>query len=842
MSKKILHRGLPFSPDVAAFVARMPTVEEHRENLQRLQDVWDSLALLGQMSGTVPDIGDTRRAFASLGATLLDALASRTLANVRHRLQGRAQVAIDILVRNLFERTADVGFLSTDSALCAHAQRFHADEAPVPEDARAAIEARFRAYVAKYSVYDDVVVLSPAGRVLARLNRTFDANDPGVADAPWFTRALRQGGYVEHHGAMPWLGGRRGLVYACAIRGSAGSVVGVLCLSFRLDDEMQRVFQQLLAEGDASALVLVDATGTVVASSDPWQLPLGAPLRHAGQARLRFAGRDYLAVAASPTGYEGYQGPGWSALALAPMDLAFEASQLDGTHDEVGSLAAQLDTRGLFDAALLSIAPQARRIEQDLSRLLWNGRLRRQHASATVDAAFADTLLNEVGQTGERLRGVFDQAIGNLHRATLAAVFDQARHHARLAIDIMDRNLYERANDCRWWALDGVLRETLAEPAQTRQTQRATAVLRHINGLYTVYALLVLFDTAGCVMAVSDPTAAHWQGRVLDEPWVADTLAARDSQSHAVSRHGPSALYGGRPTYVYGACLRDDSGRALGGIAIVFDGAPQFAAMLADALPHGAASCALLVNRRGTVVASSDERFAIGSDAPLPPGWASLARGEAGTAVIDLDGIAHAAGYAMAGGYREYPVAPRAPQDDVGALVLTRLGARLPVAAPPLPAFEHAASATSPGSRGAQTLQVAGFRIDDTWLGLPASQVIQAPDMARFTPLPGAPRHLPGLLAFDGQLLPVLDLALLRGSGVPVPPDAPLIVVQAGHHQRLALRVHALGPVFEVPSHAVQALPGGDERLVRGHGQQMLTLLDARQLWQATSSEPAAIA
>jgi hypothetical protein len=28
---------------------------------------------------------------------------------------------------------------------------------------------------------------------------------------------------------------------------------------------------------------------------------------------------------------------------------------------------------------------------------------------------------------------------------------------ASLAINIMDRNLYERANDCRWWALDPVI-------------------------------------------------------------------------------------------------------------------------------------------------------------------------------------------------------------------------------------------------------------------------------------------------------------------------------------------------------------------------------------------------
>ena len=172
---RVWHKGLQFSAQVAPFVSKMAQVDEHRESLLRLQGVWDSLALLGQMSGAATDMGNTRSAFHALTGSLLDSLARRQLAHAVQGLRGKAQVAIDILVRNLFERTADVGFLAADAALRAHLSLCRRGESSAAS--RAALEARFRAYVARYSVYDDIVVLSPQGQVLARLDRA-------VADAP----------------------------------------------------------------------------------------------------------------------------------------------------------------------------------------------------------------------------------------------------------------------------------------------------------------------------------------------------------------------------------------------------------------------------------------------------------------------------------------------------------------------------------------------------------------------------------------------------------------------------------------------------------------------------------
>ncbi len=839
MNAKTIRRGIPFSAAVAPLVSRMPVVDEYREAMLRLQTLWDSLSMLGQMSGTVPDIGSTRREFQSLTETLLDSLARSLLAKQLQQMRGQAQVAIDILVRNLFERTADVGFLSADSELVSFC-----DPAAEKRPSREAMQARFRDYVAKYSVYDDVIVLDPQGRVLARLDTAVAEPD---CQEPWVAQAAQATGYVERFGPSSLMAGRSALLYAQSIR-SEGRVCGVLALSFRFADEMQGIFRQLRDGSGRAVIALVDGQRQVVASSDPWQLPLGAALPtglggttpEASHQRLRFAGRDYLCVLTTATPYEGYRGPGWSGCVLVPIDLAFEHEQDAGATAQdqaVDGLVGALDTHELFDEELHRIPRQAARIQRDLSRVLWNGRLR--PAASGVGGDFAGTLLREVGHTGEQIRALFAQATGNLHRSALGTVFDTAQARARLAVDIMDRNLYERANDCRWWALNGELRALLTLPPEQRDAGRASAVLQAINRLYTVYALLVLFDAQGQVLAVSQPAAQDWVGRTLQADWLAPTLGLREGQAFVMSRHGPSPLYGERPTYVYtAALLPEGSGAALGGIAIVFDGEPQFAAMLRDALPTGTdgkalpGSSALFVTRSGQVVASSDARWPVGSQAPLSP--TTLSRGEAHCTVIDIDGVAHAAAFSMAGGYREYHGMPQRPDEDVAALVLMRLGRRLEQAGSALPAF-----APPPAPRQASNdaaLEIAAFVANNQWLGLPVAQVHTALEHPRVAALPGVPPHVLGMLPFGGRMIMTIDLSALRG-GAPAPADAPVIVVNTAGGRQLALRVQELGQVFQAADSDLQPLSlaglgssATGDRLVRSNGP-MLTLLDADRLY-----------
>ncbi|MBO9689451.1 MAG: chemotaxis protein CheW [Mitsuaria chitosanitabida] len=837
---KVYRKGLPFSAEVAPLIGAMPLLDEYREPLMRLQGAWDSLALLGQMSGAATDMADTRSAFEALTGRLLDSLARRQLRNAVQQLQGRSQVAIDILIRNLFERTADVGFLASDGPLRAALQD---DEDPQ------ALRQRFAAYVAKYSVYDQVVLLAADGRRIAALDESRCA--PRV-DEPALRAAFEPGrAFVEAHGATALLGGQPGLVYAAAVNAGSGEASGprgLLCLSFKLEDEMLGLFRALCAGVKRSVLVLKDGEGRVLLTSDPWQIPLGAPLADAGQAqgwRLDFAGRDYLSCSSAASGYEGYFGPGWTAQMLQPLQHAFS----DAPPERQEGRAGQVDTRELFDEELRSIPIEARRIQRELSRSLWNGKLKSRAQTPAVasagatggvqnGSAFAVTLLNEVERTGDQLRQVFERAIAQLEDGALGAVFDAAGFQAELAISIVNRNLYERANDCRWWALDARLQRALA----TGDAASASAVLASIHALYTVYSLLLVFDTAGRVVAVSDPAQAHHVGRSLQGEWVAGALGLRDASRHVVSAHEPCGLYGEdghAPCLVYAAGVpHPEGGGQVGGIAIVFDGAPQFRAMLRAALPAQPGAAALLVTRAGEVVASSDERWQPGDRAPVSLAvLQGLAADRQVTGELDHQGRVQAFGLAMSGGYREYRRLTPPDATDLAALVLLPLGERLEdgAGAASQAAFEPQAPV------GTQRVDIASFLVDHQWLGLPALQVLAALERQRITAWPQAPAAVRGMLGFEGRMLPVLDLGQLLFNR-PCGDEAALMVCQTAAGQRLVLAVQQLGQVFVAGAEQMQPSPTrpgwaaqAQVRLLKGQGPSMLTLLDGDDLWRLVS-------
>jgi chemotaxis signal transduction protein len=803
MNETALVKGVRFSVAVAPLVSRMELVNDHRESLQRLEDTWDQLALLGQMSDSGTDIASTGAQFHGLTGVLLDSLARRLLQDTLRTARAKAQTCIDILVRNLYERTADVGFLATDTAL-RDVLLASIDGQPRDDDAT---RQRLAAYARKYSVYDDVILLGPDGCVVARLDDYFA---PAEADAHLMQAVLGTSApFIELFGRFDLLGGRRGLLYCAPVRGGdAGPVIGALCLSFRLDDEMGAIFGALLSSDDPSVVLLLDARRAVVASSDPHQVPVGAVLpAPSGPVRgVRFGGREFLSAQTPAAGYQGYRGPGWEGCVLVPVDIAFRA---DVSADSDPALSKQrVAASRLFGAELQAIPAQARSIQRGLERLVWNGqlRIRREHDGPAVDTRFAGALLERVTHTGQRISAVFESAIGDLQRSAVASVLEEVRACSALGIDIMDRSLYERANDCRWWALDSSLQGAVRAP-DARAMAEAAAVLGRIHSLYTVYAQLLLLDPQGRVLAASPASS---DGAPVAAAWLSPVMSLRGDQAFARSGFLASPLYADRHTYVFAAPVQGAVGNA-GCVAIVFDSEPQMKAMLHDALPVDAEgrplpqASGLFVARNGTIVASTHEGWDIGSRALFVDRIESLARGASSGMVLDIDGVTYVAGITMSGGYREYESSGDCGPDDVACVILTALGEQsalnLQSAAAAGGRFEPPASSIG----GADRVVLASVRVGEQWIGLPASQVIEAVSASR--PGGGA-----GIVMHEDQPLAVLDLQQLRGERPGLDAarmDGLLLVCRARSGRRFALRVDEVGTVFDVQRSALQDLPPG---------------------------------
>lgn len=796
-----LNEGLAIDPALAGLIRHMRAIDDYRQAFDRLQASWDTLTLLGQLSGNATEMSGTRSAFEELTASLLGHLAKETRDKALTDLRIKAQNAIDVLVRNLFERTADIGFLAADTDI-----REMLEASPSAE-ARAAIEQRFRDYVAKYSVYSDIVLVDRQGDIRARLA----PHEAKTARHAVIDEALHSSGaYVEHYGVLDFVSDEKALVYAWRVEDANRRPLGVLVLVFRLADEMAGIFRKLLMDHDWTVLACVSPEGDVVAGSCPIQLPAGLKLSPTALQRrdpiIRLGGRQYLAMACSSAGYQGYMGPGWLGLGLIPLDAAFDQ---DGGELSKGIgedlLAAVTSQAGLFSAELRAVSRQAAAIQGDLNRSVWNGSIR-QAGSTAANAAFSKILLWEISSAGRKTQAVCDASIGDLHRTVVAAIMEKCRSRAAFAIDVMDRNLYERANDCRWWALNATFARVLASPTPEGY-RNCSDILATINALYTVYSNLILFDAQGVVIAVSQPSQAHLVGTTLDAEWVARTLTLRSGQHYGVSAFEPTPLYDDAATLVYTAAVQAPSGgRVLGGIAIVFDSTPQFAAILADSLPtdeDGAAlagAFAVLVGSDGRIVSSSDPRFAVGDVSPLPVDAAALERDGDLACIRTYEGRHMAVGAALSKGYREYKTSD-GHRADVVAICAVPLGE---VAA-------DAGAKTAAGGEGRGTLaahkpadgveafEVATFHIGRHWLGVRARDVVEAVDIVGLKP--SARKAGDGLLAgyklHQGQPVPVLRLARLLGIPDASSEEQQIVIVRAAG-LTLGLIVDSLGLIPEI--------------------------------------------
>lgn len=777
----------------------MASVEDYRHRLANLQGAWDTLSLLSHLGGDGSDLSGTRQEFETLATELVDSLSGETYKKSLLALQAKAQIAIDILVRNLFERTADVGFLSTDGDLCTYLRDSDAARRAGSEENLAErgeqMRRRLREYVAKYSVYNDVVVLAPTGEVLLSLqpqSLTTNSSD-ALLRATLDTRAQ----YLETYRHVDFQADQtRSLIYSYRVV-DEGTTRGVLCLSFNLEDEVQRIFTKLRGADDWAVFTFLDATGTVIASSDTWQVPVGAPLPLVLNAEgdvIRFAGREYLAVTRRTHGYQGYMGPGWFAHAMVPLEQAFAASTSIESLDQ-NLLAELCESDTIFSPELRRIPAHARQIQRELNRSVWNGHVRLDSRTES-GTGFSKALLWEIGNAGRRTQDTFEHSIVDLQGTVTSALLESTHLLASLAVDILDRNFYERANDCRWWALTAALIEHLDGTAS--DVERVTSVLRHINSLYTVYHSIVVFDTQRRIIAVSNPTQGGLVGKTCNESWASEALQLRDSQAFCVSAFAPSQLYDGQHTFIFGAVLRNAQGHTVGGIGIVFDSAPQLRAMLKDALPRtegAAAAIGVFIDAERRVLAATD-LYQPGESVDLPHELLQ-AHKDAQARVIEVHGMHYAAAARTAPGYREYD------RVRATAVVLVPLGPRQREGRN---VFKPPAVLNKRSHLNDQTLEIATFTCGEQWLGILREEIVEAIAATGVRGVPGKPAWHAGFVMHQGNPLPVVDLAQFTGHASQAGARDVVVIQPADRSQRIGLLVDELASIPEIAASRILPL------------------------------------
>ncbi|HEX8484391.1 CheW domain-containing protein [Sphingomonas sp.] len=854
------YRGMDVPDHLHGVLPHMRLVEATREALLILGQQWDLLDVLSRVVQTGTQVDRTRTDFQALNAALIAALGDESLNKLVGALAAKAQVSVDIVIRNLFERTADIGFLATDDDL---RDFLKGGDGPSPD----AIHARLIEYRDKYSVYENVVLMDAEGKVRAQAGT---AALPALCADPWVARALVDAGsYLETFAPSDLSpGGASALIYAARVAesgGPAARVLGVLALVFRFADELDGVFAKLLAPEDWTVLALLDASGAVLACSDVVQLPLASRLL-VDPAKdyqfIRHAGRRYIAATRTTKGYQGYLGPGWRGCALIPVEGAFEENDDSRVVLADRHYRAIAGNPRLFSETVRGIPQRADAVQAELNRTVWNGKLamsRLTDASdpATDDNAARRTLLSEISAAGSRTQQVFADAVGALNRTAIGTLIENCAFSAALAVDLMDRNLYERANDCRWWALTTRFRQILTTP-MIDEAARAemTEILTRINDLYTVYTNLILFDRHGLIQAVSDPRQGALVGTPLP-PKLAQRLTARaETAFYGVSDFVDSPLYDDRATYIYGApVLREAAPHiAVGGIAIVFDAEPQFRAMLDDAGLFQAAgrlasgSRSLFVDAQRRIIASTAADDVIGTTLEVPADLLTQATARPLARVLAIGGELFAVGIGASIGYREYKGPGDAYRNPVFAVSLLHLGAddAVAMAAPPA----RTSSATAPRRDAGTRRELATFAIGNSRFAFDRNDIVEAILPDHIAPAPNTPVSIAGYVPHGRGSIIILDARDHLGL-LPLATDAtrPVIVFQ-GRGRLLGLQVDSLGGILDIDTDRIgRSAVGEDAQIVKAvvradptDGADMLLLLDADMLTQVLLPSSAATA
>jgi len=156
-----------------------------------------------------------------------------------------------------------------------------------------------------------------------------------------------------------------------------------------------------------------------------------------------------------------------------------------------------------------------------------------------------------------------------------------------------------------------------------------------------------------------------------------------------------------------------------------------------------------------------------------------------------------------------------------------------PVAWPTLEERARVLATKEASAAAAQSEEILFFQLGDGQYGLPASSIREVQPLGAWTPLPGTPPFVIGLVNVRGRLLAALDLCPLLDLP-PTPPQATaqLIVLAAngGDVGLLADTVIAVGrsdgQLMPVPS----AMAGHGAAWVRGVDRHMHVLLDPASL------------
>lgn len=295
--------------------------------------------------------------------------------------------------------------------------------------------------------------------------------------------------------------------------------------------------------------------------------------------------------------------------------------------------------------------------------------------NALIEAARAgdagrgfSVVASQVKQVSERISAITgelnSELAGSIAELTQLgdAMIRQMRDHqgqrfadmALNMIELIDRNLYERSCDVRWWATDAAIVAAAAQE-DASACDWASKRLGIILDSYTVYLDLWVIDARGRVLANGRPgNYGGVAGRMVSGvDWFRRAMGTASGQDYIAHDVAVSRFLNQSEVATYATAIRADGkadGEPIGVLAIFFDWAPQAAAVVKNvrlSQDEWRGTRCLLLDSGRRVIAASDGAGVLDEVFPLQDGNAPSG--------FYTDKAGRLVAFARTPGYETYP-------------------------------------------------------------------------------------------------------------------------------------------------------------------------------------------
>ena len=538
-----------------------------------------------------------------------------------------------------------------------------------------------------YTLYRDLIICDRSGRVIGNSNAALRDQVLGldVSSENWFTKALATKDGTEYH-AQDLADSAveldsRSLIYSTAIRAEAdtnGAVIGAMGVYFDFQGEAQMILDDYLPKDHRGAPLdgwysfFTNDKGVVTGTSDEAMVPVEQFAHLARQHRSLqkgerahtygvFEGMESAVFSAKTDGYLEYEGLGWSSHFVLPKSVIFESSEDD---EEPLLTADELMHSRLIPDINKETYIKVQDDKESIQLISLNGIV---FASKLGKRGVAlGPIFDQITKTGDFATSMMEKLLAEMAMGELQMNLQALANSSKQAIDLIDRNLFERSADIRWWATDRFFWDALEDPSD-ESFDKASRRLKVINGSYTMYRNLVLANADGEIVACSRLEVRNELRKlnVSDHEWFQSGMRTAASTEYAVQDVMDSPLEKTKDrSLVYVGGIRSEGqrqGESIGVLGILFDWDNEAKTILKTCLPHDPkgevmeGSAAFYTNANHEIIETTDsERFPIGSQPALPEDHQNVPGGESVAGLITHQDKRYLIGSAHTKGYREY--------------------------------------------------------------------------------------------------------------------------------------------------------------------------------------------